>query len=228
MQSRTELMWLIVGEVVIMDREEFKKIVKGMKSIYADPKFIADQFAFDMWYGLLGDLSYEVVAMATQAYMQTEKFAPTPADIRRYAYKITSPVTDDMSEIEAWGKVSKAISDSLYHSEERFKELPPLIRQTLGNHHRLRELAELDVGQLQTVEASNFMRSYRARLESHKRDSQLNDSLRLSINQMRQDNTPKIEVKVDASNLIEDTQNDDSGIPADIEQELANFYKGIY
>ena len=208
-----------------MDREEFKKIVKGMKSIYADPKFIADQFAFDMWYGLLGDLSYEVVAMAKQAYMQTEKFAPTPADIRRYAYKITSPVTDDMSEVEAWGKVSKAICNSLYHSEEEFARLPKLIQQTLGNHIRLRELAELDAGQLQTIEASNFMRSYRARLEAHKRDSQLNDSLRLSINQMRQENTPKIEVKVDAPNLIEDAQKEHTGIPKEIEQLLSDFYK---
>ena len=211
-----------------MEREEFKKIVKGLKSIYADPKFIADQDAFDMWYALLNDLDYEVASMATQSYMQTEHFPPTPADIRKYASHITSPVTDDISEVEAWGMVSKAICNSLYHSEEEFARLPKLIQQTLGNHIRLRELAELDAGQLQTVEASNFMRSYRAKLEVHKRESQLNDSLRLTINQMRQENTPKIEVKIDAPNLIEDIEKKSYEIPDNIKQELENFHKGIF
>ena len=212
-----------------MDREEFKKIVKGVKSIYADPKFIADQDAFDMWYALLKDLDYEVASMATQSYMQTEKFPPTPADIRRYASQITSPITDDISEIDAWGKVSKAICNSLYHSEEEFNRLPKLIQQTLGNHIRLRELAELDAGQLQTVEASNFMRSYRAKLEVHKRESQLNDSLRLTINQMRQENTPTLEVHESKPKGIEIHETKEwVGIPDEIEKKLADFHKGVY
>lgn len=222
-------MWLTVGEVVIMDREEFKKIVKGLKSIFSDPKFIADQDAFDMWYALLKDLDYEVASMATQAYMQTEKFSPTPADIRKYASQITSPLTNDMSEVEAWGMVSKAVCNSLYHSEEEFAKLPKLIQQTLGNHIRLRELAELEPSQLQTVEASNFMRSYKAKLESHKREMQLNDSLRLSISQMRQKNTPTLEVHEVEHKGIEIHESEEwVGIPNEIEDMLADFYKGVY
>ena len=210
-----------------MTKTEFAKIVGTLKAIYADPKFIADEIAINAWYDLLKDLPYDVASMATQSYMQTEHFPPTPADIRKYASQITSPVTNDMSEIDAWGKVSKAICNSLYHSEEEFARLPKLIQQTLGNHIRLRELAELDAGQLQTVEASNFMRSYRAKLEAHKRESQLNESLRLSINQMRQENTPKIEVTVDANNLIEDRQEEHYGIPDDIKRELTDFYESV-
>lgn len=209
-----------------MDREEFKKIVKGLKSIYAEPKFIADQDAFDMWYALLKDLDYEVASMAAQSYMQTEKFPPTPADIRRYASQITSPITDDISEVEAWGKVSKAICNSLYHSEEEFAKLPKLIQQTLGNHIRLRELAELDAGQLQTVEASNFMRSYRAKLEAHKREMQLNDSLRLSISQMRQKNTPTLEVhEVEHKGIGVHESEEWVGIPDDVQMMLNSFHK---
>ena len=211
-----------------MTRDEFKKIVKGLKSIFSDPKFIADQDAFDMWYALLKDLDYEVASMATQAYMQTEKFSPTPADIRRYASQITSPLTNDMSEVEAWGMVSKAICNSLYHSEEEFERLPKLIQQVLGNPIRLRELAQLDVAQLQTVEASNFMRSYRARLEVHKRELQLNDSLRISINQMRQDNTPMLEVHEVERKGIEIQEDKPSGLPNGVEKMLQDFYQGVY
>lgn len=207
---------------------EFKRLVAGLKAVYSDPKYISDDFAMDMWYGLLKDIPYDVANMATQAYMQSEKFPPTPADIRRYASQITSPITDDISEVEAWGKVSKAICNSLYHSEEEFAKLPKLIQQTLGNHIRLRELAELDVAQLQTVEASNFMRSYRARLEVHKRELQLNDSLRISINQMRQENTPMLEVHEVERKGIEIHEDKPSGLPDGVEKMLQDFYQGVY
>ena len=42
-----------------MEREEFKILVKAMKAVYAQPTFIPDKDAFDVWYGLLQDLPYE-------------------------------------------------------------------------------------------------------------------------------------------------------------------------
>lgn len=211
-----------------MTESEFAKIVAGLKAVYADPKYIEGKMAMETWYNLLKDLDYEVASMATQSYMQTEKFPPTPADIRRYASQITSPLTNDMSEVEAWGMVSKAICNSLYHSEEEFNRLPKLIQQTLGNHIRLRELAQLESSELQTVEASNFMRSYRAKLEVHKRESQLNDSLRISINQMRQENTPVLEVHEVERKGIEIHEDKPSGLPDGVAEMLRDFHQGVY
>lgn len=210
-----------------MEREEFKKIIKGLKSIYADPKFIADQFAFDMWYGLLGDLPYEVISMATKAYMQTETFPPTPADIRRYAYKVTSPVTEDMSELEAWGMVIKAIGNSLYGAEKEFAKLPPIIQQTLGNPARLREMASLETSEVETVEQSHFVRNYRAKLEASRRNGQLDKNLQTSIGIMRSDNTPTLEVHEVERKGIEIHEDEPAGIPADIEAMLKDFHKGV-
>ena len=42
-----------------MERDEFKILVKAMKAVYADPKFIADKDAFNVWFTLLNDISYE-------------------------------------------------------------------------------------------------------------------------------------------------------------------------
>ena len=39
-----------------MEREEFKILVKAMKAVYAQPTFIPDKDAFDVWYGLLQDV----------------------------------------------------------------------------------------------------------------------------------------------------------------------------
>ena len=38
-----------------MRKEEFKILVKAMKAVYADPKFIPDQYAYDVWFAMLED-----------------------------------------------------------------------------------------------------------------------------------------------------------------------------
>lgn len=208
-----------------MTKDEFKLIVKGMKAIYADPKFIADKTAFDMWYALLQDIPYDICTMATQAYMQSERFVPTPADIRKYANQITSPLTNDMSEIEAWGMVRKAISNGYYHSEQEFKKLPKLIQETLGSHERLREMSQLDLSDVETVEQSHFVRNYRAKLEQHKNKMQLGGELRISIDQMRSENTPLLDNISDIPQI--EVKEEPKEFPAEIEEELKAFYDKI-
>lgn len=44
-----------------MEREQFKVLVKAMKAVYAQPTFIPDQDAFNIWFALLGDLPYKDV-----------------------------------------------------------------------------------------------------------------------------------------------------------------------
>lgn len=68
-----------------MTREEFKTLVKGMKAVYAQPTFIPDQDAFNVWFELLKDIPYQQANVAIQKYMLTEKFPPTIADIREKA-----------------------------------------------------------------------------------------------------------------------------------------------
>ena len=210
-----------------MTKDEFKKIIKGMKSIYSDPKFIADQDAFDMWYGLLNDLSYEVASMATKTYMQTETFPPSPADIRRYAVQITSPLTEDMSELQAWGLVKKAIGNGNYGAEEEFAKLPPLIQETLGNPARIREMANLDNDEVETVEQSHFVRNYRAKIEAHRKYRQLDGRLQAQIEQQRMQNTPMIEVHEEAVDLIEDKRDEPRATPEEIDTLMEEFRQAV-
>ena len=55
-----------------MERDEFKILVKSMKAVYAQPTFLPDQDAFNVWYALLKDLPYELASMAVQKHMLTE------------------------------------------------------------------------------------------------------------------------------------------------------------
>ena len=106
-----------------MTREEFKTLVKGMKAVYAQPTFIPDQDAFNVWFELLKDIPYQQANVAIQKYMLTEKFPPTIADIREKATQIVESVDSSMSELEAWSLVRKAVRNSGYHSAVSYTHL---------------------------------------------------------------------------------------------------------
>lgn len=59
-----------------MEREEFKTIVKGLKAVYAQPAFIPDADAFDVWYGMLRDLPYRQASLAVQQHMASSPYPP--------------------------------------------------------------------------------------------------------------------------------------------------------
>lgn len=147
-----------------MEREQFKTLVKGMKSVYSDPKFIADKDAFNVWYSLLQDLDYDIASQAVQKYMMSNRFPPTIADIREGATDFTIP--QGINEMEAWSLVSKAIRNSGYNSAEEFAKLPPIVQKAVGLPSQLRTWA-LDENYNEQVAMSSFQRAYKVELKGH-------------------------------------------------------------
>lgn len=156
-----------------MTDKEFMIIVKGLKAVYTDPKFLADNDAIDVWYGLLCDLPYQVLSTAVQKYMMQEQYPPTIAGLRKKAAEITAPVHEDMSELEAWSLVRKALSNSGYNAEAEFGKLPELCQKAVGNASNLREMALMDTETVNSVEQSHFIRNYRTVLDRKRVDSQI-------------------------------------------------------
>lgn len=143
-----------------MKKEEFGLLVKGMKAVYADPKFIADKDAFEIWYAMFSDMSYNVANAAVQSYMTSQRFAPTPADIRNKAFDLTEP--EEMNAMEAWSLVRKAAGNAYYHGKEEFEKLPPILQKSVGSVENLRHMADLDMDDVGISEQSKFIRSYDA------------------------------------------------------------------
>lgn len=142
-----------------MTREEFMTIVKALKAVYTSTSFIPDKNAFDVWYGLLQDLPYEVVSKSAQYHMSTSERYPTIANLRHGAKELTEP--KELNEIQAWSLVSKAIRNSAYHSVEEFAKLPPLVQQAVGQPNQLRTWAT-DSEYNEQVMQSLFGRTYKA------------------------------------------------------------------
>ena len=65
-----------------------------------------------------------------------------------------------MSSLEAWDLVRKALRNSLYNAAEEFKKLPEAVQRALGSADNLKEMSQLDIGRLETVEQSHFLRQY--------------------------------------------------------------------
>ena len=68
---------------------------------------------------------------------------------------------DIMTEQKAWSLVQKALCNSLYNSKTEFDKLPSSVQKTVGSASQLRDWACMSTEVVESVVASNFMRSYR-------------------------------------------------------------------
>jgi len=141
----------------MVTQEQFRILVKAMKAVYSDPKFIADNDAFMTWYAMLNDLTYEQLSEAIKAYMQTEVFIPTIAGIRN---KVVELQPEGLNPQEAWGMVRNAVSRSGYYYAEEFEKLPKEVQKAVGVAENLRDWSQIEMSTLDTVVYSQFLKNY--------------------------------------------------------------------
>ena len=169
-----------------MTKEEFLIVVKGLKAVYSAPSFIPDKDAFNVWFGLLKDLSYAEVSASAQNYMATQTKLPTIADIRKGVVDLRTKAQTGgkgyLSEGEAWGLVKKALARSIYYYDEEWEKLPPEVQRAMGSAWNLHDIAASDDVNL-SVEESLFSRRYRAEIEKTQLSEQMPPSVKKLIEQ---------------------------------------------
>lgn len=156
-----------------MNLVETAKLMAVLETAY--PMFYAKKTeqeredAIRLWAEMFADEPGEVVAMAVKALIKSRvsNFPPGIGEITEKIQQIVQP--EQMTEMEAWGLVLKAIGNSSYNSGEEFKKLPPVIQRLVGAPSQLREWASMDTETLNSVVASNFQRSYKVRAK-HERE----------------------------------------------------------
>ena len=114
-----------------------------------------------MMYEAFKDDPTELVTSAVKSiiYSDTREFAPNIGQIKNKMFELTNT---GMTEQEAWLMVKKACGNGLYGAEEEYSKLPATI-QKLVTPQQIRDWAMIDSDELNTVVASNFMRSYKVR-----------------------------------------------------------------
>ena len=124
--------------------------------------------AIKLWAEMFADEPAEVVAMATKALIKSRvsTFPPGIGEITEKIQQIMQP--SQMTEMEAWGLVVKAVSNSTYNSGDEFQKLPPVVQRLVGSPAQLKEWAVMDSETFNSVVASNFQRSYKVRAKSER------------------------------------------------------------
>ena len=155
-----------------MTREETIKILSVLRGAY--PAFYRDitkqeaESTIALWESMFDEEPYELVGAAVKAFISGDAkgFPPAIGQIKERIRLITTP--EEMTEQEAWTYVSKALRNSTYGSEEEFAKLPPEVQAVVHDPGQLRQWAMSPADDVESVIASNFMRSFRVKQKTNK------------------------------------------------------------
>ena len=138
------------------------------------------------WHSFFQNDTQEEVLAAIRRIIAsgTERFAPNIGMIREQIRKNREPAGTDMTEMEAWSLVKRALRNGSYGYRDEYAKLPPIIQRCLGSENTIREWAAQDVTELDTVTASNFMRSYRYRMQNEHEWDRLPEAMRDAIGRL--------------------------------------------
>ena len=150
-----------------MTREETLAIMGVLKAAY--PNFYKGmgraeaEGIVDLWSSMFDQEPAQLVAVAVKAHIANDKkgYPPHIGAIKEAIVKLQEP--EAMTEQEAWGLVLKALRNGIYGAQKEFDALPPMIQRLVGSPSQLKEWAMMDGDAVNSVVASNFQRSYRAR-----------------------------------------------------------------
>jgi len=136
------------------------------------------QATVNLWAMMFADDPYPAVNASVCALIASRKtgYSPTIGEVKEKLQDYA--VSDAPSETEAWALVSKACRNGLYGYRKEFDKLPPAVQEAVGAAEQLRAWAAMDADTLESVVASNFMRSYRAQTAKDKEIAMLPQEVR--------------------------------------------------
>lgn len=167
-----------------MTREEVKKIIMIMVNTYPNYKPQDLSMTVDIWSSVLANNSYDEISKALYSYIRNDRsgFAPAVGQLLDYVYEDNHK--SDLSEMAAWGLVSKALRNSTYNYDAEYEKLPENVQRAIGSASQLHVWAT-DEEFNESVVQSNFMRSYKTVCERAKTDEKVNNVIGIAQEKAR-------------------------------------------
>ena len=167
-----------------MTKQETAMIIASLVAAY--PIFLKDKskeevsLAVNTWYEVLTDYTYQQMSAAVKIEIlsNTSGFPPSIGQLVEKINIVERTTKEELNELTAWAIVRKALSNSLYNSEEEFNKFPEIIKKCIKDPRTLREWAQLDISEIETVIQSNLMRTFRAELKKEKERESIPQQLR--------------------------------------------------
>lgn len=152
-----------------MTKNDVAELIMILKEYYPrDVESTNIETKVSAWHLLLRDYEKNIILNAALAFVlsDTKGFMPTPGQIIN-KISVIRKSDNDMTEMEAWGYISKAIKNSIYNSKEEYYNLPEILKKCV-TPELLRDWAMVEGDDVQTVIQSNFLRTFRVKKESVK------------------------------------------------------------
>lgn len=162
-----------------MTIQEVSKLIYVVKATY--PQTFSRHTTRDLdnmiaaWGSVLEDYTYEQASAGLKIYLasDTKGFPPSPGQVIDCIHKIISGSKQELNAMEAWALVRRALRNSIYGAEEEYSRLPPVVRKAVGSPENLREMGQLEISRVETVEQSHFIRTYEVTVQRMKDESKI-------------------------------------------------------
>ena len=167
-----------------MNRDETKQILMRIQTTYPNWKPQGSlSLVVDVWHEYLAEFKYGDIVAAVKRFVLTDTsgFAPSVGQIINQLREMTSG--EELSDLEAWGMVSRALRNGTYGANEEFAKLPPLVQKAVGTPANLRNWAMAEDGSVETVIMSQFLRTYKTVCARETKNMMLPPGLRLETMQ---------------------------------------------
>lgn len=156
-----------------MTFDEWKILVKGLRSAYTSDHFLPDGDSVKIWYGLLKDLDYAICSAAIQKYISTEEMPPKVASIRRLASEIVDGRKPDWGS--GWESVLKSMSKfGMYRETEALASMDEITRRCVKRLGYQNLCTSADINQ----DRANFRMIYTQEAENVAEERMLPEKLR--------------------------------------------------
>lgn len=172
-----------------MTLKETTKIVYVIKATY--PAHFAKYTKKDYdnmiqaWTAVMEDYTYMQASAGLKIYLasDTKGFPPSPGQVIDCITKTMKQPELEMNALEAWALVRKALGNSGYNAEGEFAKLPPAVQRAVGSAGNLHEMCMLPTSEVETVEQSQFVRTYNATVQHMKDEAKIPPKVRVLIEQ---------------------------------------------
>lgn len=131
----------------------------------------------DIWAALAEDetLAEMTDALMTYACRDDKGFPPPIGMLKKLVWQQRN---ENISEQIAWEMVKAQFSGSSAHPTENFAKLPQVVQKCVGTPSTLMKWGQMEEGELESVIASQFRRSYRDAVQQKRDMDVLPNSLR--------------------------------------------------
>lgn len=168
-----------------MNREEVLMVLSTLKAAY--PHAYKDLTKRDgealvaLWERQFRNDDAQAVSAAVDALISTRTagYSIVPGEVKEMLSRLRN--AQELDSGAAWALVSKACANGIYGYREEFAKLPPEVQRAVGAPEQLRTWAVMDEETVNSVVASNFMKTYRTQRERQKEHEKLPEAVRTLI-----------------------------------------------